>query len=67
MSPGCCAPPHIRETHTYYSVDTALMFQSVTHGAVTAALDNALNAKGQRTLSDVDRRPIMKDFFERLG
>lgn len=52
---------------TYYRVDTALMFQSVTHGAVTGVLDGIIHARGLRELSDSDRKPIMKDFFERLG
>ena len=48
---------------TYYKVDTALMFQSVTHGAVLAALESTLDAKGERALTEVDRKPIMRDFF----
>lgn len=52
---------------TYYKVDTALMFQSVTQGAVTAALDDMLKQKGMRALSDTERKPIMRDFFAQLG
>lgn len=50
---------------TYYKIDTALMFQSVTHAAVLAALDGIVDAKGLRALSDVDRKPVMRDFFSR--
>ena len=52
---------------TYYKLDTALMFQSITHGAVTEALDAILDGKGMRALSDVDRKPVMRDFFSTIG
>ena len=52
---------------TYYKIDTALMFQSVTHGAVLEALDGITKAKGLRALSEADRKPIMRDFFQRIG
>ncbi len=48
---------------TYYQIDTALMFQSVTHGAVLEVIDGLTNAKGQRALSEFDRKPVMKSFF----
>jgi hypothetical protein len=54
-------------TLTYYRVDTALMFQSVTHGAVLGALDTVLSSKGLRALSEVERKPTMRDFFSKLG
>ena len=52
---------------TYYKIDTGLMFQSVTHGAVLEALDGITQAKGLRALSDADRKPIMRDFFAQIG
>jgi hypothetical protein len=52
---------------TYYRIDTALMFQSVTHGAVLDVLDGVVSAKGLRALSDTDRKPVMRDFFSQLG
>jgi len=52
---------------TYYKVDTALMFQSVTHGAVVAALDGMMNAKGLQSLSYLERKPEMRNLFDRLG
>jgi len=48
---------------TYYRVDSALMFQSVTHAAITEALDSLLSQKGLKALSEGDRKPIMRDFF----
>lgn len=52
---------------TYYKVDTALMFQSVTHGAVLSALDAVTNAKGMRALSETERAPVMRDLFRQLA
>lgn len=52
---------------TYYRIDTALMFQSVTHGAVLEALDGAITARGARALTELERKPIMRDFFDQLG
>ena len=51
---------------TYYKVDTALMFQSVTHDAVLATLDEITNAKGLQTLLFLERKPEMRDLFARL-
>jgi hypothetical protein len=52
---------------TYYKLDTALMFQSITHSSVAGTLDAMLNAKGMRALSDVERAPVMRDFFAQIG
>lgn len=52
---------------TYYKLDTALMFQSVTHGAVLEALDDATKARGLRALSESERKPVMRDFFAHVG
>lgn len=52
---------------TYYRVDTALMFQAVTHGAVVAALDAITSAKGMQSLSWLERKPEMRNLFDRLG
>jgi hypothetical protein len=52
---------------TYYRVDTALMFQSATHGAVLGALESVINAKGMRALTDSERKPVMRDLFAQLA
>ncbi len=52
---------------TYYKIDTALMFQSIAHGAVLGALDTVTQAKGLRALSPDERKPVMRDFFSRIG
>ena len=51
---------------TYYKFDTALMFQSITHGSVLATLDEIMNAKGLESLAFMERRPEMRDLFSRL-
>jgi len=50
---------------TYYSIDTALMFQSGIHTSVLETLDNITKAEGLRELSDLDRKPILRDFWKR--
>ena len=52
---------------TYYRIDTAMMFQSVVHGSVMSTLDEVMNAKGLRALSETERKPVMRDFFAQLG
>ena len=52
---------------TYYKLDTALMFQSITHSVVAGILDTMLSAKGMRSLSDVERAPVMRDFFAQIS
>lgn len=51
---------------TYYRIDNAEMFHALVHGAVTRALDTVLEASGQKPLTELDRKPIMRDLFERL-
>lgn len=52
---------------TYFKVDTALIFQSMTHGAVMEALDSLTAAKGIRQLTGDERKPVMRDFFSQIG
>jgi hypothetical protein len=47
---------------TYYSMDTALMFQDAIHKAVLDVLDCMTTAKGLRALSEAERKPILKRF-----
>ena len=55
----------ILSPQTYYSIDTATMFQSVVHSAVQEVIDAATTAKGIRALTEDERKPIMRDFFKR--
>ena len=50
---------------TYYRTDTTLMFQSVVHSAVLEVVDQLMNVKGIRALTDSERKPIMRDFYTR--
>jgi hypothetical protein len=47
---------------TYYSIDTALMFQEAVHAAVLEVIDCMTTAKGLRALSPTERKPVMKGF-----
>jgi len=57
--------PFLDRRATYYQIDTAMMFQSLTHSAVLAVVDEFTKAKGLRTLSELERKPVMKDFLTR--
>jgi hypothetical protein len=48
---------------TYYNVDTAIMFQSLVHSAVLEVVDSLTHANGLKALSEPDRKPKMRDFF----
>ncbi len=51
--------------HTYFRHDTALMFQDSISSAVHEVIDGITKARGLRTLSELERKPIMSDFFKR--
>jgi len=51
---------------TYYRLDTALMFQDSVHSAVLEVIGQATEGKGLRTLSEVEKKPIMSDLFKRM-
>ncbi|MEX1258153.1 MAG: hypothetical protein WEG36_11100 [Gemmatimonadota bacterium] len=50
---------------TYYQIDTALMFQTAIHGAVIEVLDGLTTARGLRALTELERRPIQREYFQR--
>ncbi len=50
---------------TYYKIDTALMFQSSVHTAVMEVIDGMTSAKGVRALSELERKPILRDLYRR--
>lgn len=50
---------------TYYRIDTTIMFQQAIHASVLEAVDEMTQAKGLRPLSESERQPIMKQFFQR--
>ncbi len=50
---------------TYYRLDTALMFQESVHSAILEVLDKITNEKGLRALSELERKPILKELFKK--
>lgn len=50
---------------TYYRIDTTLMFQQAVHSAVLEVVDDLLTAKGLRSLSEVERQPVLRDILRR--
>lgn len=55
--------PFANRAATYYQIDTALMFRSLTHSSVLEVIDGLTEAKGLRRLSELERKPIQKDFL----
>ena len=49
--------------NTYYKIDTGLMFQEAVSKAVHDAVDQITTAKGIRALSELERKPILRDFY----
>lgn len=50
---------------TYYRFDTTLMFQAVVNTAVQEVVEQVMSAKGLRPLSELERKPIMREFYQR--
>lgn len=50
---------------TYWSLDSALMFQSAVHTAVLEVIDGLTSVQGVRALSELDRKPILREFYAR--
>jgi hypothetical protein len=50
---------------TYYRIDTTLMFQKAVHNAVLEVIDEMTTAKGLRSLGEGDRKPVMREFYQR--
>ena len=49
--------------NTYYKVDLALMFQSVVSSSVMIVLDQLTEQQGQKALTEIERKPAMRDFL----
>ena len=49
---------------TYYRIDTAFMFQEAVHAAVLEVIDGLTEAKGLRPLSELERKPILREFYK---
>jgi len=50
---------------TYYKTDTTLMFQSVVNGVVQDMVQQIMSSKGLRPLTELERKPIMHEFYQR--
>lgn len=50
---------------TYYKMDTALMFQEAIRKSVLEAVDGLTSAKGVRALTELERKPILREFYRR--
>jgi len=50
---------------TYYRIDTSEMFQTVVRRAVDEVIDQLTAAKGLRALTELERKPVMRDFFRK--
>jgi len=50
---------------TFYKIDTASMFQTYCHQSVLNVIDSITKDSGVRTLTENERKPIMKDIFKR--
>ena len=46
---------------TYYNMDTKLMFQSAVNSAVQAAVEEVTTAKGIRAMTELERKPILRE------
>src|SRR5206468_8558778 len=51
---------------TYFRIDTESMFRSAIHAAIQEVIDQMTQAKGLRALTELERKPILRDFFQRL-
>jgi hypothetical protein len=56
---------HLYQPNTYYKRDTALMFQSAVHSAMLEVIDSMTSAKGIRGLSELERKPVLKEFLQK--
>src|ERR1700678_3776704 len=50
---------------TYYKIDTAMMFRESVQNAVFEVIDGLTTAKGIRSLAELERKPVMRNFLHR--
>jgi hypothetical protein len=50
---------------TYYRIDTSEMFQQTVQQIVMDVIDEATTANGMRALTELERKPVMRDFFRK--
>jgi hypothetical protein len=52
-------------TNTFYSYDTAEVFEEIVHGCVQQVIDTMTTEKGLRALTEAERKPMLSRFFKR--
>jgi len=52
--------------HTYFTLDTAMMFQDSIRQAVDDVVGQIISSKGLRALSELERKPVMSDIFNKI-
>jgi hypothetical protein len=50
---------------TYYRIDTSEMFQQAVQMAVHEVIDRMTTAQGVRALTEMERKPVMREFFRK--
>jgi len=50
---------------TYYQLDTTAMFQESIHHAVLEVFEKIIQTSGLRSLSELERKPIMQDLLKK--
>jgi hypothetical protein len=50
---------------TYYKIDTEEMFETSVHTAVLDVVDTMTNQQGLRQLTELERKPVMREFFQK--
>jgi hypothetical protein len=50
---------------TFYRIDVALMYQSAVHAAVMEAVDELTSAQGIAPLTELERKPILREIYSR--
>jgi hypothetical protein len=53
------------EPITYYRIDTSEMFQQSVRNAVDGVVNQITTAAGIRPLTELERKPVMRDFFKK--
>jgi hypothetical protein len=56
---------YLTRPFTYYRIDTALMFQEAVNDSVQEVIEGLTKAQGLRSLSENERKPILRNFFQR--
>lgn len=51
--------------NTFYKMDTTLAFQAAVHSVVVEVVDQLLSARGLRTMTELERKPILKGLTDR--